>query len=67
MRAMVAIKLALGVAGIIVVLLIGYAMGSTSAEGLVDEVQVKQLNSCLPIDSTAELEQCMGLKIVGGQ
>lgn len=49
------------------VLFVGYVAGASSVSAEIDEVQVRQLNSCLPITTSDELGKCMGLNIVGGQ
>ena len=67
MRAWTVFKLVIWMATAGAVFFVGYAAGATEATSEVDEVQVSQLASCLPIESLGELGQCMGLKIVEGQ
>lgn len=65
MKAWFWVKATVGVVAIGTVFFIGFATGATSISESIDQVQVSQLTSCLPIGSTEELSKCMGIKIVG--
>lgn len=67
MKAWFWVKAVIGLVAIGIVFFGGYAAGATNISSEVDSVQVRQLNSCLPITTTEELGQCMGLSIVEGQ
>lgn len=67
MKAWFWVKAVVGLAALGAVLFVGYVAGASSVSAEIDEVQVRQLNSCLPITTTEELGECMGLTIVGGQ
>lgn len=67
MKAWFLVKLVVGLAAIGSVFFVGYVSGASSISEDIDRVQVDQLNSCLPIENTDALSNCMGIKIVGGQ
>lgn len=65
MKAWFWVKAAIGFVAIGSVFVIGFATGATSISESIDQVQISQLASCLPLGSTEELSKCMGIKIVG--
>lgn len=67
MKAWFWVKVAATVVGVGLVFLLGLAIGSTSSDGEVAEVQLQQLENCIPIESTEALSKCTGVKFVGGQ
>lgn len=67
MKAWFWVKAVVLLAALGAVLFVGYVAGASSVSAEIDEVQVRQLNSCLPITTSDELGKCMGLNIVGGQ